>query len=155
MINVIKGNLITMIKQNNNIEAVAHGCNCFNKMGAGFALQLVRVVPEVLGADITTTPGDMKKLGTYSRCEVNGRHYYNLYTQYYYGRQDSHFDLMAFRTAFMVAIQEMMILGIRSVHIPRIGSGLGQGDWDAILVAIQQIDNSICKDQFVINIVEL
>src|SRR5699024_744475 len=115
-----------MIKQNAVIEAVAHGCNCFNKMGAGFALQLVRAVPEVLGADITTTAGNIKKLGTFSHCEVNGRHYYNLYTQFYYGRHDSHFDLMAFRTAFTVMIHELMSAGVRSVHIPKIGTGLGQ-----------------------------
>lgn len=154
MINIIKGNLITLL-QDPNVEAVAHGCNCFNKMGAGFALQLVRAVPEVLGADIATTAGDMKKLGTFSKCEVNNKLFYNLYTQYYYGRQDTHFDLMSFRTSFMVVIQELMALGKRSIHIPRIGAGLGQGDWQEIYEVIQQLDNSICQNQFVINIVEL
>lgn len=152
MIQFIEGDLITMLKAG-YVEALAHGCNCFCKMGAGFALQLATAVPEVLSADLITTTGDLKKLGMYSYVNVNGIDYYNLYTQYNYGRGQVHFDLIAFRTSFVAAINDLIAKGKTSIHIPYIGSNLGGGDWTQILSAIEQIDYNYCKDTFVINIV--
>lgn len=152
MIQFIDGDLITMLKAG-YVEALAHGCNCFCKMGAGFALQLATTVPEVLSADLITTAGDLKKLGLYSHVNVNGINYYNLYTQYNYGRGQAHFDLIAFRTAFVAAVSDLIAKGGTSIHIPYIGSNLGGGDWTQILSAIEQIDYNYCKDTFVINIV--
>lgn len=152
MINFIEGDLITLLK-NGYVEALAHGCNCFCKMGAGFALQLATAVPEVLSADLITTAGDLKKLGSYSAVNVNGVDYYNLYTQFNYGRGQTHFDLIAFRTAFLLAITDLKAKGKVSIHIPYIGSNLGGGDWAQILSTIEQIDYNYCKDAFIINIV--
>lgn len=154
MIQMIQGNLIEMLTMP-GIQAVAHGCNCFNKMGAGFALQLATAVPEVLTADLITVAGDTKKLGTFSDVEVNGIIYYNLYTQFYYGKRDINFDLMAFQTAFSWAIKNTINSGRSSIHIPMIGAGLGGGNWDDIYSLIQRIDRNLCGDYFIINIVYL
>lgn len=153
MINIIQENLIQMIGQV-SIQSLAHGCNCFNKMGAGFALQLARRVPDVMGADLATSPGDMKKLGTFSTCIAEGIKFYNLYTQFFYGRTESHFDYMAFRTSLQTAIEDAKSQGLTSMHMPMIGAGLAQGDWQRILECIQTVDQMICQDTFTINIVE-
>jgi hypothetical protein len=152
MINIIEGNLITMLTMP-GIQAVAHGCNCFCKMGAGFALQLATAVPEVLSVDLITERGNLRKLGTYSHTEKNGIDYYNLYTQFYYGRRNVHFDIMAFRSAMTAAINDLKSVGKSSIHIPYIGAGLAGGEWDEIYAAIVNIDQTICKEHFVINIV--
>lgn len=153
MINIIEGDLIQMLTMP-GVEAVAHGCNCFCRMGAGFALQLATAVPAVLTADLMTAVGDTKKLGTYSTCSVGGIEFFNLYTQYYYGRRQMNFDIMAFRTSFVPVIRDLISRGKTSIHIPFIGSNLGGGDWDEIFEMIQRIDIDECRELFVINIVK-
>ena len=50
-----------------NEHLILHGCNCFCKMGASFALEIARRFPEAVRADAEMIPGDNKeKLGTYT-----------------------------------------------------------------------------------------
>ena len=49
---------------------VLHGCNCFHTMGAGIALYLRRMIPEVAEVDAGTVYGDKNKLGTCSVANI-------------------------------------------------------------------------------------
>lgn len=95
MFNVISGDLLKMI-DDSRFELVAHGCNCFHTMGAGFAKKLNNKYPQALIADKKTAYGAIEKLGSYSSTDwiygdsvlVEAKPFkiLNCYTQFNYGR---------------------------------------------------------------------
>jgi len=129
VIKLIKGDLFEHI---NNYDIVIHGCNCFNKMGAGFAKEIKTKYPEAYQADKHTKRGDKTKLGTFSKYQKNGLIILNCYTQYYYGRRltNGHppFDYDAFIKVLKLIRSHY---GKRNFKfcMPKIGSGLAGGDW--------------------------
>nr|QBK86929.1 MAG: SNF2 subfamily protein [Marseillevirus LCMAC103] len=117
-------------------DVIVHGCNCFHKMGAGIAKQIAAAHPEAVAVDRRTGHGDRGKLGTYSVAAVAGsldhppRDLYivNAYTQYYY-RGKCNTDYRAVQDVFRRIASDFRGL---SVGIPKIGAGLGGGDWPTI-----------------------
>lgn len=124
----INGNLITMAKDG-LVQAFTHGCNCWCRMGAGFALQVKHTFPEAWMADFNTPVGDLSKLGGYSKTDAYGFYIYNLYSQYYYGRSASHFDSHAFMIGLNAVISDCIDNNVYKLHMPKIGSDLGGGNW--------------------------
>ena len=117
-------------------DVIVHGCNCFHQMGAGIAKQIAAAHPEAVAADRRTGYGDRAKLGTYSVATIGGSvdhpprdlHIVNAYTQYYYrGRRNT--DYRAIQDVFRRIAADFR--GLR-VGIPRIGAGLGGGEWATI-----------------------
>lgn len=88
IIRQIKGDLIDIAKSKKyNVTAIAHGCNCFCKMGAGVAKKIADAFPSADKVDKETIKGYVDKLGNYTfAVQDNGVVVYNLYTQYRYGR---------------------------------------------------------------------
>lgn len=150
----IKGNLIALAPQ---FDAIVHGCNCFNVMGAGIAPQIDRAFSGVPSrADNTTTPGDIDKLGTISV----GRYFWkedvptsrsylyiiNAYTQYGTARYPGEcvVDYDAIRSSFALIYQlaKRHDNGYQfKIAYPMIGAGLGGGDWKLISTIIgEQLD---------------
>jgi len=138
---VIKGSLINLAKQG-NFDVVIHGCNCFNTMGAGIAKQLSKAFPEIKAVDARTIRGDWRKLGDFSiaLCGLNNDQFFvvNAYTQYHFGSGKINVEYSA--------IQQVMNK-IRNSHFfgpnfrfayPKIGAGLGGGDWRIISEIIDQ-----------------
>jgi len=111
-------------------DIIMHGCNCFNVMRAGIALQIATEFPSVLKADNKTTKGDTTKLGgyTYTKVVRNGRKLIivNLYTQYTPGP-----DFRLITLGYALVGVKPKLKGLR-VGIPRIGAGIGGGDWKQI-----------------------
>lgn len=127
-----KGDLVELAKQG-EFDVIAHGCNCFCTMGAGLAEQIKREFPEAYEADLHTVAGDKGKLGTLSVafCDDHELIVVNAYTQYDYGSgrsRDTDYD--AIRQVF--SKMNRLFEG-RSLGIPKIGAGLGGGDWSEIL----------------------
>ena len=117
-------------------NVIAHGCNCFCVMGAGVALALKKKWPAIHLADKATVAGNASKLGTFSRCVVDDKVVYNLYTQYFYGRGKRHFDYDAFHSALKAMHDNLKNTAqdyskVR-IAMPRIGAGLAGGAWDII-----------------------
>jgi len=119
-------------------DIVAHGCNCFHVMGAGFAKELADRHPQVLQADQRDSMlGDRYKLGNYTQTIVDtasGKRVRiaNLYTQYYYGprfKGGYHFQLHHLEQALSKLIQDHpgQLIGI-----PLIGAGYGQAHVEEI-----------------------
>lgn len=65
IIKEITGDIIQEWKDG-NIDVLIHGCNCFNIMGAGLALQVAKEFPIVQAVDQSTKVGDATKLGKFS-----------------------------------------------------------------------------------------
>lgn len=119
------------------ITAVAHQCNCFCNMGRGIAPQIKRAFPEAWEAGKATGKGDRGKLGSYSLAESDGVYIFNLYGQYEYGsgkRQTSYEHL---RKA-MVKTASICHKDAK-IGLPKIGAGLGGGDW----AVIEEIINDV------------
>lgn len=122
----MSGDLIKLALEG-KFDIIMHGCNCFNTMGAGIALQIAREFPSAEKADKKTLKGDASKLGgyTFTRVVRNGRKLtvVNLYTQYHTG---ANFRLTAIAGALLKIKPKLK--GLR-VGIPRIGAGIGGGNW--------------------------
>ena len=140
----IYGDLIQM-GLDKKIDVLVHGCNCFNNMGSGIAVDVKKNFPEAYEVDQQTTRGSTDKLGTYTSAESKGIIVINAYTQYGYGpkgvtaeyirtgiskggRKD-HFDYTGFRE---ILRQLRSQWGGLRFGFPLIGAGLAGGDWERI-----------------------
>jgi len=130
MITQVEGNLITRIKENHYTVA-AHGCNCFNFMAGGIALQVANTWNEPKEADNRTSPGDESKLGSFTMSLIRRPNYkvdlFNLYTQY---RPGKCFDNEAFIKAYKSMIK--YCYPGDKVGIPQIGCGIAGGKWEVV-----------------------
>lgn len=127
------GNIVTMAN-NNDVDIIVHGCNCFNVKGAGLALSIFDEYPEAYEVDNATKKGDKKKLGTYTHAVAkrNGKDVIivNAYTQYHYGRDNKLYtDYEAVRKVFKKISADF---SGKSIAIPKIGAGLANGCWISI-----------------------
>lgn len=152
IITTVKGDLIKNFKQGvglNSSEAgfepnliglrmtaMAHGCNCFNTMGAGIAAQVMKELPLAYQADMNTVKGEKSKLGRMTSVVINlddGNKgtVYNLYTQFKCWGSGPNVDLVAVRNCFDL-LNKQIGGGTELLGIPKIGAGLAGGDWDEI-----------------------
>jgi O-acetyl-ADP-ribose deacetylase (regulator of RNase III) len=126
---------IVKITRNNPGIVVVHGCNCYHTMGAGVAKELSRAFPMVLEADKESKYADPFKMGTYTSATTpNGTTIVNAYTQYDHGN-GIHVDYGSIRKAFKAIREEF---GDRPIYYPKIGAGLGGGDWRIIKGIIEK-----------------
>jgi len=134
---IIKGNLITL-GQTDRFDVIVHGCNCLNIMEAGIAKQIKFHFPVAYLIDKATTKGDRSKLGDYSHAIIRANGYnvivVNAYTQYNYG-PGVQIDYDAIRSVFRKIKEDFRGL---KIGYPKIGAGLGGGNWDEIQSIIAQ-----------------
>lgn len=136
MINVVKGDLIEMADRG-LFQVIAHGANCQATMGAGIAKQIANRWPLAAQVDRdarSRVAEGYVLLGKFSMCKVNTHAntsliICNLYTQVYYGR-GVQVDYDAIHKSIKSMI-ESMPWGYR-FGMPKIGAGLGGGDWNTI-----------------------
>lgn len=129
---ILHGDMIKLALEG-RFDVIVHGCNCRHTMGGGIARQIKNAFPEAEDADLATDYADRAKLGTLSTATVvrDGKPFFvaNAYTQFEPGA-DANYD--AIRSCFC-QIKERFA-GMR-IGYPRIGAGIGGGDW-AIISAI-------------------
>lgn len=151
----VDGDLIKLAKLG-NFDAVAHGCNCFNRMKSGIAVEMMNE----FGCDTfpmeLTGAGDYNKLGQidFHSTAMNENQYkartqksfkshmyvINAYTQYNYGK-DKYGNVR--KNVIYPALQMCMMkidyyFKDMVVGIPKIGAGLAGGDWDIIFKIIKE-----------------
>lgn len=136
--NTLDGDLIEWSKSG-VFDLIVHGCNCFCIMGAGIAKLIKHEFPEAYEADQRTVKGDRSKLGDFSV----GRHLLpnkellivNAYTQFDYRGTGLKVDYDAVRQVFRKIKTNYSGL---EMGYPRIGAGLGGGDWSIIRTIIEE-----------------
>lgn len=120
-------------------NAFAHGCNCFNSMSGGIALEVSKLFYDAQVCDNRTQRGDRSKLGTFSSVKVKQGIIYNLYTQYEPGRC---FDYEAFSKCLIELNLQVSkfksIVNKPKLIVPMIGAGIGGGDKYTILRLMEQ-----------------
>lgn len=128
----IKGDLIQLAKDG-QFNVIIHGCNCFCAMGAGIAAAIREDFPEAFTADLETPMGDRQKLGGFSLARVRwNSHFFTIvngYTQYHYSGQGPLVDYDAVQLLFSKIKKKFT--GAKIAY-PKIGAGLGKGNWDKI-----------------------
>jgi O-acetyl-ADP-ribose deacetylase (regulator of RNase III) len=148
----IKGDLIELAEQG-MFQVIAHGCNCFCRMGAGIAPQMAAAFDCDKFPMEREHPGNINKLGNIDYAyrlgeytttgDIPDEDYFyivNAYTQYKYGRNhvdgvENPFDYEAF-TLCMRKINHRF--KGRHIGLPQIGAGLAGGDWNKIKKIIQE-----------------
>ena len=126
------------------VETIGHQANCFNTMNSGVAKAIRTAFPDAYVADCETVKGDRGKLGKLSLgwdTDENGDiagTVYNLYGQYNYGYDSKGYtDYDALRSALEAMHFDLLPIEKRKVGFPKIGAGLGGGDWDTIAQIIE------------------
>lgn len=136
--NTVHGDIIDLTLQG-HFEVIVHGCNCFCTMGAGVARVIQEEFPEAYAADLVTIKGDRNKLGDFSFATVMREDreitIVNGYTQFHFHGEDVLVDYDAVRRLF--AKVKKQFPGKR-IGYPKIGAGLGGGDWDRISAIIDE-----------------
>ncbi len=140
---MLKGNLIDLAEQA-NFNLIVHGCNCFHTMGSGIAEQIRLRYPQAYAVDVDqTVKGDKNKLGRFTYTVVQGPlplwwkfTIVNAYTQYNYGRGGPHLDYNALRSVFRRIRKDFPPATI--IGYPKIGAGLGGGNWQTIQQIIDE-----------------
>lgn len=125
-----------------DIKTIAHQTNCFSRMKSGVAGAIAKEFPEVIKEDFHFHENEpMKKLGDVCFVKTRCGIVVNLYGQYRYGREPGrrYTDYYALRQACAKA---NLIFSICSkptkLGIPKIGAGLGGGDWNIIVNILQE-----------------
>lgn len=147
--NYVYGDLLSAAERG-VVDVIAHQCNCFNTMRRGIAPQIAARFTEAYEADQNTVRGSREKLGSFSFAEVQTMEdsdhivsVYNLYGQF--GWNPHHGDYGTQYPALFSALRKMRDhLDSCSgpplnIGFPKIGSGLGGGDWDFISAMIEEI----------------
>jgi O-acetyl-ADP-ribose deacetylase (regulator of RNase III) len=144
------GDLIEALKSG-EVSSIGHQANCFNTMNSGVAKAIRLAFPQAYEVDGYTEKGDKGKLGTITACEHERADssvgiIYNLYGQYNYGYDAKGYtNYEALRGALLnMRIDLDGAVGIhgedwKKVGFPKIGAGLGGGDWDTIVRIIEEV----------------
>lgn len=158
MITYKKGDLLSVTE-----GIIAHGCNAQGVMGSGVAALVKAKYPaafEQYVADLEMLTKDEAYMGMsplgyvsfWSPSDLNvsltadSLLIANCITQNLFGRDGSKFvSYDAIHTCF-VALERIAKMTGMTINIPRIGAGLGGGDW----TVIEAIINSVCKESKVI-----
>lgn len=130
-----KGNLLDMF-DNNEVDMIAHGANCFNLMGAGIAKQIKDRYPEAFYADKYYPLSKLDRLGNFSEA-MNGT-LFNLYTQYHPGPNARYAAIELCFTKLNNHLSEYRLCGLDTLGIPLIGCGIGGLQWDKVEEIISQ-----------------
>lgn len=121
MIEYKTGNLFT-----SEANAYVHGCNIKGKMNAGIAVQFRERFPEMFEDYQQRCRKGLFLPGEgYIYYNRNKPHVINLATQ-----DKNNAGIVYMESAFKWLANSFNSLGIENVAMPRIGSGLGELDWD-------------------------
>lgn len=144
MIEYKKGNLLDVTE-----GIIVHGANAQGVMGSGVAKAIREKYPECFEQyrfqyeAYTLVLGDIV---WWCKVNENGGGYSddlyiaNAITQEFYGTDRRHVNYWAIANAFKEIFRQANVVKA-TVHFPKIGAGLGGGDWDIIEAIINDCDS--------------
>lgn len=136
MLNYVKGDLVKACLLG-EVDAAAHQCNCFCRMGRGIAPQFAKAFPDLERVDSQTKRGDRDKMGGLTFI-YDGVLIANLYGQYHWNALPVNTDYQALDTAlwsFRSLIDAINLFSenkIETIGFPKLGCGLAGGDWSKV-----------------------
>lgn len=135
-INYIKGDLLSTTE-----GIIVHGCNAQGVMGSGVALAVRQKYPKVYERYKEEIQRGFLGLGDVQIVEVKQNLFVcNAITQEFYGRDKKlYVSYEAIRECFTTVFEVACGTKVQCVSVPKIGSGLGGGDWGAIISIITDV----------------
>lgn len=142
-----EGCLIEALKSG-EVQAIGHQANCFHTMNSGVAKAIRLAFPGAYDADVVqTVKGDLSKMGSFSIYQLREEDgepcglIYNLYSQGTYGYDRKTYTDYDAMVKAMTVMKEDLMTGdnLRKVGFPKIGAGLGGGDWTKIEGIINRV----------------
>lgn len=141
---------------NTTAPLIAHGTNTVGGFSSGVAGQISKRMPEVKLAYLNAHKQGRLVLGEIQVVKLPQRYgkihtVVNLMTQASYGRAGTgqHVNYDAVESAFDLLLKYCIENAIERVAIPKIGSGLGNGDWtvieDRIMTVVQKNGNAVVQ----------
>ena len=132
--------------ESGEVNVIGHQANCFNTMNSGVAKAIRARFPDAYATDQATVKGDRSKFGDFS---IGLHHYgggkigtiYNLYGQYNYGYDAKGYTEYQKLESALRLMKEDLDTGAMEFRVgfPKIGAGLGGGDWDTIAEIIDTV----------------
>jgi O-acetyl-ADP-ribose deacetylase (regulator of RNase III) len=123
-------------------EFIAHGTNCQGVMGAGVAFALRTKFPKMFEKYRELCDQNKNNtetlLGTIQTVSCDNKTIINCFTQLGYGTSKQQVDYEAIRKCFKALNEYAKENKISEIVMPRVGSGLGGGDWDIIKNIIEE-----------------
>ena len=151
-----QGNLLDLAEAG-EFDIVVQGCNCFNTMGGGLALEISKRYPQAAAVDWETNKCDYNKLGTWTQSRSlpnKNKHLFtiiNAYTQYNMSTGEDVFEY----TAFALICQKLIYTyGNKRIGLPYIGMGLAGGNKDIIIKMIEEFAYSVANKGGLVTLVE-
>jgi O-acetyl-ADP-ribose deacetylase (regulator of RNase III) len=117
-----------------SIKTIVHGCNAQGVMGAGVARIIRDRYPEAYHTYKAIYDSKGLSLGAVYYSESNNKIILHAITQQFYGRGGKRYTSYDAIAEAMSAINSM---NISEIAMPRIGAGLGGGDWNVIAAIIE------------------
>lgn len=147
---IIKGDIFK-----GEFDALGHCCNLFHTWGAGIVIPIKKLYPEAYQADLKTIKGDNKKLGFFSFAQIGEKTIYNLYGQVGIGNDGNPLN----RNCQYDFIFDSLYRSCNHLHehaqkdkmiyaLPKIGAGLGGGDWHIIKSIIESVESEFANVEF-------
>lgn len=134
MLRYVKGDLMKAPER-----MIIHGCNTMGVMGSGVAYLIRRDFPKAYEAYRNHYEAHGLKLGEVVWATDKGKTIGNAITQARFGRDGSRYvNYDAVRDAIRAVSVMCVTLEIDSVAMPKIGAGLGGGDWNVIAEIVDQ-----------------
>jgi len=130
-LNKVKGDVITATS-----GLILHGCNAQGVMGSGVALAIRNTFPLAYQSYLKWKErvGNSLQIGNVQFVTVDpDLTIANGITQEFYGRDGRRYvSYLAIDCVFSEVKRWMSINAVQELHMPKIGSGLGGGDWNVI-----------------------
>jgi O-acetyl-ADP-ribose deacetylase (regulator of RNase III) len=119
---------------------IAHGVNCKGVMGAGVAKLIKAKYPLSCSAYVdyckANKPEDL--LGKILVTQDTGKTIIHCFTQLAFGTSRQQVDYTALRSCIKLLNEAAKKAGWTEIVMPKIGSGLGGGDWNEIVKIIEE-----------------
>lgn len=139
------------------VDAIAHCANCFCTMGSGIAKQIKEKLPEAFLVDSKTQAGDRTKFGRFSCAEINNpkiktsvKFVYNLYGQFYYGRDSRKLNYESIYTALEGMRWDCVSKPVKTIGFPKnMGCNLAGGHFPIVYEMIHHIYSDSPFDVFI------
>lgn len=123
---------------------IVHGCNAQGVFGSGVALAVKNTYPQVFESYREVYNAGNLNLGEAFPVAVKPELViWNAITQNLYGKSDRMVSYDAIQTCFQrvndwISIYDGKVMAPSEVHIPLIGAGRGNGNWEIIREIIEQ-----------------
>lgn len=137
-IEFVKGDLLA----SDQLEAIAHGCNCAGAMGKGIAKEIRARWPRMYDGYRRLCQERKFNLGDVFVWDGPEKVIFNLGTQQSW---KSRAELWAIEHSVKTMLEIAESKGITNIGIPRIGAGLGGLDWTQVKDSIQRVAKSTIR----------